>query len=82
MVITGETNMARFRALQVIHGLALEINSGMKLSSRGSVMKVGKQLSGSKRNTKKGVLADMVVFLQSIDPGYEPRESVTKALGL
>lgn len=77
--ITGdEVNL--FRYLQVMHGLALEINTGMKLSSRGSVMQVGQRICGSTKRTKKGVLRDMVAYAREQFPAWEPSASVVKAL--
>lgn len=81
MVIEGETNVRMYRVLQVMHGLALEINTGMKLSSRGSVMTVARGMCGSSKRTKKGVLRDYVAWVQrELDPGFTPRESVAKAM--
>lgn len=79
MLIEGESNMRMFHNLQVLHGLALEINSGLKLSSRGSVMKVAKAKCGSSKQTKRGVLIDYVAWMRaSFD--YEPSGSVLKAM--
>jgi len=79
VVLTG-AGVHMFRYLQLIHGLALEINSGMKLSSRGSVMNAAKEVCGSPKRTKRGVLADMVKFMRTQDPSYTPSDRVAKAL--
>lgn len=78
-LITGDS-IALFRHLQIIHGLALEINTGMKLSSRGSVMLVAKAMCGSPKRTKRGVLSDFVAFTRSAYPSYESSPNVVKAL--
>jgi hypothetical protein len=79
-MITGEQNIRTFHYLQLIHGLALEINTGMKLSSRGSVMVAAKKVSGSDKQTKRGVLLDMVRFTMSEDIRYVASDRVLKAL--
>jgi hypothetical protein len=67
MVLTGERNMRRFHMLQVIHGLKLEVNTGMKLSSRGSVLKVAQNMYGCQSRTKAGALAEMEALLAAMD---------------
>ncbi len=79
MTITGE-HIPLFRAMQVMHGLALEINSGLKLSNRGSVMLIARGMCGSAKRTKKGVLADYVKWFRASNPAWEPSGSVAKAL--
>lgn len=79
-VIDTPEGIQMFRVLQVMHGLALEINSGMRLTNRGSVMLMAKQMSGSPKRTKKGVLRDYVAWVQSFYPEFTPKENVTRAM--
>ena len=72
-------NVSLFQALRVAAALALEINSGLS-HSRGSVMNLAKQYSGSPKRTKKGVLLDYTEWLRSQIDGYEPNPSVARAL--
>lgn len=58
IVLTGPEQTAAFQLLRVRRGLKLEIETGMKLSSGGSVMKLAKQYCGSIRQTKRNVYAD------------------------
>jgi hypothetical protein len=77
--ITGP-DIATFRVLQVAHGLALEINTGMRLSSHGSVMNVARSMCGTSKRTKKGVLRDFIAWIQSQRPDFEPGPNVVKAM--
>lgn len=78
-MITGE-HIEMFRVLHVMHGLALEINTGMKLSARGSVMLVAREMCGSAKRTKKGVLRDYVAWVQTFRPEFTPQSRVTQAM--
>jgi hypothetical protein len=77
--ITGE-HIELFHLMRVASALGLEINTGMKVG-RGSVMQVAAQLCGSKKRTKKGVLADLVKYTGERFPEYQPAPSVQRALG-
>jgi hypothetical protein len=79
-MITGE-DVTLFHHLRIASGLGLEINTGMKLSSGGSIMQVAAKKCGSTKRTKKGVLADYVAWMQATYPTYSPAASVLKALG-
>lgn len=81
--IATESGIAMFRHLQLIHALALEINTGMRMSSRGSVMMTAREVCGSSKRTKKGVLGDYVKFvISTVDPDFQPAGTVKRALGL
>lgn len=47
----------RFKMLQLIHGLALEINTGMKISSRGSLLKHAKEIGWISENIRTKQIA-------------------------
>lgn len=78
-VITGE-GIAKFRITQVMHGLALEINTGMRLSNRGSVMNVARDMCGSAKRTKKGVLADYIAWVEREHPDITVSDTIRQAL--
>ncbi len=80
LVITGQQNIQAFQYLRVMHGLALEINTGMKVSSRGSTMNYAKEICGSPKRTKRGVLVDYIAwFRANVDADYEPSKSIARA---
>lgn len=69
------------RLLTVASALALEVNMPGMRHSRGSMMNVAKAACGSSKRTKKGVLGDLVAFIQTVHPTYAPGPSVARALG-
>jgi hypothetical protein len=58
ITLTGPAQTNAFRLLSVRRGLKLEIETGMKLSSKGSVMNVAREICGSSKRTKRAVFAD------------------------
>lgn len=80
MSITGE-HIPLFRCMAVASALALEVNTGMKMSSKGSTMSVAKSLCGSAKRTKRAVLKDYVKWMRATYPDYRPAPSVVKAIG-
>ena len=58
IVIDTADGMAHFRICQHISMLRTEIKTGLR-HSRGSVMNSARQLYGSQKRTKAGVLADL-----------------------
>lgn len=77
-----------FHKLRVASGLALEINSGLQISARGSVMKLAAEMCGSTARTKVAVLRDYTAWLEKDfkenypgKPAYVPNPSVRKAMG-
>ncbi len=80
LTLTGE-HLNLFALISLAHGLALEINTGMKMSRGGSPMLAAKAQCGSHKNTKKGVLRDYVAWLSaSTSPAWEPSPSIVKAM--
>lgn len=78
--LTGK-GIEAFKVLQVIHGLSIEIVTGMKLSNRGSALDRARAygiIEG--RTTKKAALKAAIAAMRQIDPQYEPKASVKKAL--
>lgn len=74
------TPEVQFRMLMdVSRMLGFEIVTGMK--SRISPMNQAKDICGSPKRTKKGVLADYVDWLDKRYPGLKHYPSVLKALG-
>lgn len=69
-----------FQHLRIVSGLGLEINTGMKMSRSGSVMKLAAQLCGSTKRTKKAVLSDLVAWMKFTYPTYRTPSSVAKIL--
>lgn len=72
-----------FTCLQLIHGAALEINTGMQMSRHGNCIK-GARIQGlipkTGRYTKKRVLELALEEMKKIDPSYEPVGHVKRAL--
>jgi len=81
-IITGAENIRKFTVLQVVHALALEVGTGMKISRHGSALQAAKlqQVVPQTCRSKKTALKLAVAYLQEIDPGYEPKGSVKLAL--
>jgi len=79
-LITGE-HILMFHHVRIASALGLEVSIGIKVSSRGSTMKLAAQTCGSSKRTKKGVLGDYVEWLEATYPGYERAPSIVKALG-
>lgn len=77
--------ISAFGWLQVIHGLGLEINTGMKLSRGGNLMLVLKNrgYEGPVRGTVKNKGLALVWCLEQIrkiDPTYETSATTKRAL--
>jgi hypothetical protein len=68
--------------IQVIHALALEINTGLKLSARGSALQAAKiqRLVPETCRSKKKALEICIAEMKKKDPDYEPSPSVKRAL--
>lgn len=72
--------VAMYHLLSMTHALALEINTGMAMHSGVSLIKQAKKLNLTSKQTKRGVLGDLVAAIKKVDPNYAPSASVTKAL--
>jgi hypothetical protein len=69
--------------LSVAHMLAMEINNGGRYSRKVSPMLQAKDLCGTPRQTKRGVLRDYVAWLNEVLPGgYTPKDRIALALGV
>lgn len=81
-MITGTENIRKFTVLQVVHALALEVGTGMKISRHGSALQAAKlqQVVPETCRSKKAALKLAVAYMQNLDPGYEPGRSVQLAL--
>jgi len=84
-VIEGERNgipnTVRAHWMAVAHATAFEINTGMAMSNRGSVVAACNRITGATARTKKAALKALVLHMKQ-DFGYEPTGSVSRALGL
>jgi hypothetical protein len=69
----------KVHALQVIHGLSLEINTGMRLSSKGSVVAVANRITGRNDRSKKTALRAMIALMSELDPTWTASDRVAKA---
>lgn len=81
-MITGKENIRKFVVLQVIHGLALEVGTGMKLSRHGSALQAAKiqQVVPETCRSKKTALKLSVEHMKTLDPDYEPSPIIKRAL--
>jgi hypothetical protein len=81
-VITGKENIQRFNRSRSLSGLAIEIVTGMVLSSRGSGLQAC-QIHGllpEGRTTKKAGLKKAVKAMKELYPDWEVPKSVQTAL--
>lgn len=81
MSITIDTpaGIAMARKITIAHGLAFEINTGMKMT-RQSVLAVAQHDGMTVKRTKKGALVDVVKSIKSDWPDYEPSSGIVRAL--
>lgn len=90
-VITGRKQIAVAQLLALASALALEINTGMKMSRGRSPLKIAQSTEVTigdterpltTKRTKTGALADVVDVLRQVMPeGWQPGPSVRRALG-
>jgi hypothetical protein len=71
--------VAMVRLLTIAHGLATEINTGMKMT-RVSVLTVAQRDGLTVKRTKKGALRDVVKALKAARPDYVESGSIARAL--
>lgn len=89
MMLTEPSQIQAFGLLQLMHRLALEINTTMKFrqSSLAVVQRLAFEVDGelvpiTDKRTKKGALRDLVaVYIQYVDPTYVPGDTIQKAMG-
>ncbi len=71
--------IAFFQTTRLAHMLNIEIVTGLR-HSRGSVMLACKAACGSKRQTKRGVLADYVRFVKAAYPMWDVPATIAGTL--
>lgn len=78
-VVTGD-GVELQRQITVMYGLALEINSGLKVRRGVSLVKLANAISGGNGRTKKQALRDLVASLKETNPRWEPGGRVKAAM--
>lgn len=76
--VTGP-DVHTFHLLRLAHAVALEVNTGMKMSA-GSALQAVNRVTGKTARTKRAALADLVAHIKDQRPDYEPSPSIVKAL--
>jgi hypothetical protein len=77
----GRQQGHRFKMLQLIHGLSLEINTGIKVSSRGSILQHAKQIGWISEDIRfKKVALGRLVEDAKQGFGYVPTERIKQAI--
>lgn len=69
-----------FQLLRLAAAIALEINTGMRASAKGSAIKTLAAMGISSKKTKRGVLGDLVEYIKTKDANYAPNPRVAQAL--
>lgn len=80
IIIDTPEGIAIMRHISLVHALALQVNTGMKLSRGISAIKIAQQDGHTTKRTAKGALRDTVQRLREVYPEYEPSEGVARAL--
>lgn len=82
IIIDTPEGIAAFGWLQLIHALALEINTSMKLSRGVNIMAVAasRGYNGPTRGTLKNKKLALEWAVKQLDPGYVPGSVVSSAL--
>lgn len=65
IMASGEQGVNTYRLIALRSALGFEAKTGMKMT-RQSVMKAAKAECGSKKNTKKGVYADLDAYMVNL----------------
>lgn len=78
--MNSDDNAVKVNLLQCIHALNLEHLTGMKSTSRGSVLKHAQTTYGIASKDKKGAVKELVAKLKELDPEYTPGPSIAKTL--
>lgn len=82
-MITGKDDIRFFALLQLAHGIALEMNTNLRMSSRISTLQAARNMGlvpEGRRPQKKALLRLVVQAIRETKPDYEPSGSVAKAL--
>lgn len=77
--ITGDS-IDLYRFLATVRGLALEVSTGMRVSSKSNLIKVASSYTGEAYRTRKQALRGMVEAAKRAIPDYEVSVSVQRAL--
>lgn len=80
MMITGE-HVEVYRLLAIQSMLALEINTGMKMSRGGSPMAVANSITGSTKRNKKAALVALVDHTEALTGIECTNPTVLRAIG-
>lgn len=80
--LEGASGMVQIHTvLSVASMLAMEINNGGRYTRKVSPMLQAKELCGTSKRTKRGVLVDYVAWLTKVMPeGWEPNPRVKLAM--
>lgn len=80
-VIAGKANVIRFTQLAALTALAMEVKTGMRISSRGSALQAC-QIQGllEGRTTKNAGLKKAVKKMKELYPDWEVPNTVQQAL--
>jgi hypothetical protein len=65
-IVDTPDGIATYQMLAIRAALRIEVHTGLR-HSRGSVMKLAKRLYGIRRNTKKGVLAELDKIIMEVE---------------
>ncbi|UDL16717.1 hypothetical protein SEA_ATUIN_324 [Arthrobacter phage Atuin] len=81
-IIVGRANVIRYTQNAAITALALEINTGMQISSRGSALQACRiqGVLDEGRTTKTGGLKKAVKRMKELYPDWTPSDSIKKAM--
>lgn len=84
IVVTGAEDIHLTRILTLASGLALEINTGLRMSRHFSPLQAARNCGlvpddGTKPRSKK-LLALTIAELRRLRPDYEPNSTVAKAM--
>ena len=86
VVIDTPEGINMLRLISMAHALALEVNTGMKMSRGVSVLAIAQRDGITNKRTKKGALKDVVEYIQLVHeaegrPPWEPSETIVRAMG-
>lgn len=80
IVIDTPEGIEYARLATFAHALALEINTGLKMSRGLSVLANAQRSGYTDKRTKKGALRDIIALQRELLPSYEESPSILKAL--
>lgn len=82
VIIDTPEGIAKFAMLQLVHALALELNTGMKLSRGANIMVAAAQrgYTGPSRGTRTNKVAALRWAVEQMGKDYVPSATVARAL--